>query len=1332
MHSTTLLGTLLRAQLVMCFALAAAAVSRPAVDFDATGGRIGLLGDFDGVSFYNAENASAFLATAPANSLALYLRNLTSGASLVVASLGGGAVSQVLRLAADAVLVLGSFSSVNGDTMTPPIIFNLSLLEATLLLDLALGTAAASGSVLATLVDGDLIYLGGDLDFNSTYGAAIYNLASGLLETLPFLGFGENASISAIAKYPPDADDGSIIFGGSFHTLGLPELLMHNVSVSTEGTSNSTNTTLIQAEQLISLKYATFLNVNGLSSNDDSAVICPATSSTWALEDASGGEWSAELPLEMQGITPTKIRIYVPDDTLNGISTFRFYTFPNNGIMNLTYVDPATNQIAYCDAWCPLQLSSTLEGSADLNVDDADSYSDDDSVYLDENGSFFRYLDSETKTRSVGYGRDFQEFALVNDILVDAFTLSTVGWYGSRGEFSGFELYLDAITVYGNDTLNELNCGSESDQASNSAVIESGTWQAVLSLTDSETVTNYLVSIVDDSSSMTLYPNISYSGDYSILFYTPGCTADGSCSERSLVNVTLIDDYDQVLSTNIIYQNNLDDKFDYLYSGHLNGSSSDNRRNRVQVDFISAIDSSATSPWVVIDKVVSNILFLDESVLFDSTNSTTNTTSSYITTMSLNGLFEYSLANFSTFSQDSVFENIDDQIIIKDTNTYVGNSTINVLSGNLSNDSSITNVVYASGSELIFLHGNLDSLDISLLNNNLITLAVDGYNSTANDTEISSITKRFVKRDDQTILGATFNDSITSIYDVDGGILALGEYTISESDGLSNLADGNSSTTTANNFALFYQNEWYSFGNSYIGDLFSQFSSIVLNGTEFFIFSTSDGVYLPWDNSNKQWSNTRDKLDITSAVSLDDEQQVIGGSSFGIMDFYERDQAYLLNSEELSSFDVAITEGSVRISYYLNETFSVIGGTFISNNSIENVALLVNDIAVPLQDTIEWQNDTFVSKLYVDTDDDLLFIGTNGSATIHNSDVAGLLVYSLTNDTFSSIQPPDLSTSDGSLLEVNALALYDQSSQLLVGGNFDFAGSLGCASVCLYDIENTRWISPYSSSLSALLSGTVTDAKFISSSSILLSGNLTLNRSEASFVMYDFGENDFETAGDNINNIAVPGTVLKFIMNDNADKSLAMRMAAIGTDFVMGYDGNTWSRIDDDIELSAQTQLTDLKLVQLSESNSNNLNETYFDRDQALLLSGFFNLTNYGMVNLALFDGTNWIPYVFTLKDSNVGNVNSLLLEELYKSQSSSDLETSTNQMTTGQVVGVSLACALGSTALLGLLYMIPIFFMMGESGRKDKSDQRIHEDEMMDIVRPEDLIHEMDAQRNY
>lgn len=1330
---------LLRALLLVATLAAAAnssTVSHPGFDFSSIGGEILVLGSFDGLSFYNSANASAFLSAADSNSLSLYLRNISSDAVEKVASLLGGSVLGLLQLSDDTVLVLGSFTLVNGDDAQSPVILNITLGDVSSIFDLLSKRADSSfsGSVLSTLVDDDLVYLGGDFEFDDSYGAAIYNITSKELSTLPFLGFGENASVNAIEKYAPDGLLGSIIFGGSFSSLGIPELLMHNASYITtvNNNTNSTNSSLISAEQVISLKHATFANVNGASGNDDSSVICPSTSGTWSLANSSGGQWTAELPSEMQGIAPTKVRLYVPEGASDGIKTFRIYTYPNNGIMNLTYVDPLTNELAYCDAYCPLQLQSTLGDAAETNIDDADAYEDDDSIYINSDGSFAMYY-ADSKARTLGYGSNYQEFAFVNTIGIDKIGLTTIEWYGDHGEFSGFELYTNSVTVYANETLNESNCGSESSDDSNLAELTSGTWESVTSLTDSITDTDYLVSVVDGSSSITLYPNISYSGYYSILLYTPGCSADGSCANRSIVNVTVSDGSDTVLASSSIYQNNLEEKFDYLFYGHLNGTSSGSDRNKVFIQFESAIDSSVTDPWMVADRVVANIVSLDS---YDSTNSTnstdsTNTTSYYLESLSLNGLFEYSIANFSSFLSSLVYEEVNGTVVIEKTNTFVGNSTINLLSNSLATSSVIDDIKFDSSSKQLMLLGEFSSNNITLLNGNLITLDLKSYNTSSNETIASLVSKRFVKRAEQTIFDATFNDSITAIESIEGGIIALGDFAITGGATIENLADENSTTSDAYNFAYYSNGQWYSFDNPYYNENFSRFTSIDLNGTEYFIFSSENEIYLVWDNTAKEWSSSNNKLDITASLTLsNDEQQIIGGSSFGVMDFYGNNLASFKNNDEFNTLPISISTGTVMTSFFLNSSFTVIGGRFTANSSIENVAILTSASSRPLSGDPSWDSDTFVTSLYIDTDDEFLFIGTNGSLGVDSFNTSGLAVYSLSNDSFYNVQPPGLSKNDGSSISVNALALNDEKSQLLVGGNFDSAGSLDCGSVCLYDISNTRWNNPLSGSTS--LTGEVTDAKFLNSENVLLSGNLTINDTDVSFVVYDFSSGDFASTGDVFNSIKATGAVKKYMINDDSDGLLNKRMVALGSDFVTGYNGSAWARIDDDIVISDATQLTDIKLVQLSKDNSANSEELYFDKDMALLLTGLFNISEYGLVNTAIYDGTSWIPYIYSLEGSSMGIIDNLLFEDIYKSQSSSDIKSSSHHMTTGQVVGVSLACAIGSTALLGLLYIIPMLFLFRESKRKTEVNQRIYEDDMMDAVNPEDLFNEMEAQKVY
>lgn len=1302
------------------------------LDFNLLGGRISLFGDFDGVSFYNTANASAFLTPPPLGSVGFYIRNTTTSDISTAATLDG-LVSQALQLTNDSVLLVGNFTHINKTPVQSPVVYNVTTGQFSSIWPLALKRDdQIKGNVLTALVDGELVYFGGDFSFNNTNGVAVYNSRTKALQSTPFLGFGPDSVVNSIAKYSGNsANPGSIVFGGKFNTLGFPQLLMHNVTynVTLDNTTNSTNTSLISAEQLVLLKHAIFSNLNGAPGNNDASLICPSLATTWSALDGSGAEWAVELPDAMKGLSPTKVRIYLPDDASDGIKTFRIYTYPNNGIMNLTYVDPATNTLAYCDAWCPLLQSNSLKNITETNKLNSSSLNKNNSVFVNNDGSLSMYYYPGLSSRNLGYGSNYQEFALVNQLTIDKVGLTALAWYGSKAEFAGIELYQDQIRVYANNTFNEPNCGSASNGVGNSVQINNGSWQSIKQLNSAVTTKDYLVSAVQDSSaSLTFYPNISYSGVYSILLYTPGCALDGSCDKRSIINATVISANGTTVSSQQIYQNNLEDKFDYLFFGHFNASSS-SRQNRIRLDYVSPVNPSVQDPWMVADKAVANIVELDTYFVKNLTNSTnsTNTSKSFILKMSLNGLFEYSLANFSSFDPTLVYSISGNSTIVAKTNTFVGNSTINSLSANLSLTSSIDQV-FVNGNSLQLL-GTFSSPNVTLQNSNLISMSLDGYNSTLNETlaKVQGISKR----DSQQILGFTFNNTITSVFPYGNASILLGQFSIS-SGTIKNLAAGNATTETASNVALYQDGQLYSFGNPFYNINFSQFTQIYIDGTEYFVFADEDGSYITWDNSQKSWLSQANVLDITNSLTLNDAQIVIG-SNFVSMPGNSRDQAFFSNNSVIQSYSFNLSSGAIRTSYYVNSTFAVIGGKFTSNLSSPNVAVIQNNTLTEIYKGATWDNNSVVSALFVDPDDEFLYVGSNGSVKTGNLPVTGVSVYSLRNLTLSLVQPPDLSTYNGSAISVNALALYEENKQLLVGGRFDRAGSLDCNVVCIYDTVNTRWLNPQTGSNTVALSGTVTDAKFFSSEIALLSGDLVFNGTKTNFLTYNFASSLFALPPNEFMATGVSDKhVTKFIINDNSNAQLKSRMVAKGNDFVIGFNGTGWSRIDAAIDYSNTTKLTDLKLVQLASKSSNNSNQTYFNSDKALMLSGVFSLKGYGVVNLAVFDGNSWSPYVFTLNSSKIGLVSSISFQDIYRLQSSNDIKSTLKHLSVGQVVGISLACALGSTAFVGLLYIIPLFFLLRESKKREAMRKRISEDDMMNIVDPGDLFHEMDLQRNY
>lgn len=1333
--------SLLLSLTVLSIASALSHFQHAALDFALMGGRVSFFGQFDGISFYNTANASEFLDERSPGTFGVFVRNTTSTAVTVAATLDGQ-VSKALQLTKDTALLLGNFTLINGITAQAPVVYNVTLnLFSPIWSQTQRQDLQVQGLVFSALVDGSLVYLGGDFEFNNTRGVAVYNITSRTIQSTPFLGFGPNSVVNSIAKYGGNgSSDGSIVFGGNFDTLGFPELLLHNMTYNVT-LDDSNSTSLVAAEPLVSLKYAIFSSVHGVSSNNDASLICPSLASTWSAQDNSGSQWAVELPVEMKGLTPTKVRIYLAADSPNGIKTFRLYTYPNNGIMNLTYVDPTTNELAFCDASCPLLLPDALKSVVATNKANNSMLSQNDTVHLDADGSFAIYYNPGKQSRNLGYGSNYQEFALVDSVSIDKVGLTSLAWYGNQAQFGGFELYLDQIRVYGNNTLNDSNCGTSDDSEGNRAQINSGNWQSVQQLNPGVTTKGYLVSVVQNGqeAGLTLYPKISYSGIYSLLLYTPGCSLDGSCDRRSIVNVTVVNANGTVVASKQIYQNNEGDKFDYLYYGHLNASSSEGQ-TQIRISFVSAV-GSLKEAWIVVDKAVADIVLLDnyptKNTSFDGTHSLsingrrygngTNITKLFLLRMQLNGLFEYSLANFSSFDPTLVVAKSGNVSYVLPSNSYVGNSSINMLSNNLS-DSSVTQIL-VNGNSLLIL-GLRKSSNVSLSNDSLVTLLLTGYNSTLNETEVGSLARRNFKRD-QTIMGYDFNNSISYLAVYGSATILTGQFSISGD--ILNLAANNASTQSANNFAVYDGGKIYSFGNSYFDADFSQVVFLAVNGTEYFVFSSANGIYKTWDNTRHVWLSNHNVFNISSGTPLGD-LQLVAGQSFVVMSATALGAGYA-SAGGLSNYSFGIAQGTILKSFYVNSSYAVVGGNFQSgarsdNASSQNIAVIHNDILTQIYHGAEWGNNSMVTSLFVDPDDGFLYSGANGSVQISGLSITGLSVYSLRNNTLAPVQPPDLSTVNGLAISVNALAIYENNKHLLVGGRFDRAGSLDCGVVCIYDTVNTRWLSPQSGSNAFALGGVVTDAKFISSSDVLLSGALSFNGTQVNFITYNFVTGSFSSPPASLASVGVNQTVDKFLINDN-NAQMKSRMVAMGSNFVAGFDGSSWARIDSGISITDKTIFSDLKLVQLS-SKTASRTQVYFNSDKALMLSGLFNISGYGNVNMALFDGVSWTPYIFTLNNCRLGVVESVSLQDIYRLQSSNDIKSNRKHMSTKQVVGVSLACALALTAFLGLLYTIPLLFLLRDSKIKEALRKRINEDEMMHVVDPSDLLHEMDLQRNY
>ncbi|KGO75777.1 Rax2 [Penicillium italicum] len=476
-------------------ALSFESVSVPELDLTSLG-RVSITGDFDGVSLYQYKEQSESI---PDGTQAL-LTPLPNGILTNLSSANAQIMAMCPFTQKDGkfagIFVGGNFTSLGGVDSPGAAFFNPDTGKVTALPGL-------SGSVAAVTCDQDTnrVYVGGKFTHGNTTNAVAWAPEDGWT-TLPFNGL--NGPVSSILK----ADSGHIIFGGSFDALG-----------------NSTSSS--NERQILNLQNATVTSdadssLDGYS--DPRNIICStngeaAKGKTYLLHDYAPGFWRADLGFDF---FPTKIRLYNTHLDGRGTKDFLLRALPDNGIMNLTYIDESGKK-ASCDSSCPLSSST---------------------------------------------GEKYREFTMVNPVGMQGLQIELLSWYGQGAGLNGIEVFQDQILTYAVDQYNEPTCSGIEYPAKStrtgSWTVESGYVSA--KVTDSDASTT----------SVTFEPDVKKSGNYTIKLYTPGCTQDNSCSSRGIVNVTATlssgPDSNQP-GPSYLYQTNRHDKYDTLYTGYVDANS---------------------------------------------------------------------------------------------------------------------------------------------------------------------------------------------------------------------------------------------------------------------------------------------------------------------------------------------------------------------------------------------------------------------------------------------------------------------------------------------------------------------------------------------------------------------------------------------------------------------------------------------------------------------------------------------------------------------------------------------------------------------------------------
>lgn len=972
---------------------------------------------------------------------------------------------------------------------------------------------------------------------------------------LPFDGF--NGPVASILK----ETSSRIIFGGSFDGLG-----------------NSTSSRE-KSQQIINLQNATISSdANSALSGyqDPRNIICQTTGEdgpgkTWLLNDHSPGYWRAETRF---GFRPTKLRLYNTHLDGRGTKSFLLRALPDNGIMNLTYSDPSSGKDVFCDSICPLSDNSS-------------------EIYRD--------------------------FKFVNNIGMGGIQIEISDWYGTGAGLDGIELFEDEIMTYAINGSNEPACAGIDYR---SAATQQGSWTVT---TVPQGQSDYLTAQVTDSNaastSVTFEPDIKQSGNYSVILYTPGCIQDGTCNVRGIVNVTGTfsnSEFAKPIQTNI-YQTNYYDKYDTIYTGHVDASSSSFR------------------PSVTLKRLAGqgDISIVASVVRFDSISATGG----------LNGLYGYTPSAMDNNSSDFIRSPVDRAGTQLSTGAsilkLVQNDGVLYAGGNFS-DSNIHNIMFFNGGNATALpQGGLNSeVNSMLVSDNLLyvggsfTDTADGGNDDMKHIAAYSLTSR-----SWSPLGGGVNGPVNSILSFPLNVSSeINETTIAVSGDFDQiLAFGNNTSASVSGFAI-------------------------------------------WVPSQKNWlqnlnvSQSGFVGQLTAMVSMNDTNILAGNlSSDGLVSNGAVSLLYS-NGLSLSPFSTGfdrikeggeIFTGIVDKSSGCNST--ILGGRFtasaLNGSTVENLLILNGkDASATGLGTEVNSNSTFLALAVTNN---TLFAGGVVTGTVGESALNGFVLYDLSSGQLVENQPPSF---HGDNVYVNSIAVRPGSTEVYFGGSFDAAGALPCPGVCFYDMSSEQWNGP-----GVELTGTVLSLEWASDKELVAVGNLTVSNNQTFVATYNTKSQTWSSF-DGASSANIPGTVTAFTpAREDVSNFWLAGQSSNGSSFLVNYDGSRFQSPGNLFEDG--TTIRGLEVLTTSKSHGST---PFLDDNLVLLVAGQLVIPNFGNASAALFNGSTLSPFILTASSNGEpGSIARVITEQ------KNTYHEGKHHHSNGIVVLVSFCLALGCVFLI-------------------------------------------------
>ncbi|KAJ5100290.1 hypothetical protein N7456_006342 [Penicillium angulare] len=826
----------------------------------------------------------------------------------------------------------------------------------------------------------------------------------------------------------------------------------------------------------------------------------------------------------------------------------------------------------------------------------------------------------------------YRDFTLVNPVGMPGLEIDIDSWYGQGAGLNGIEIFHQDILSYAVDKYNEPTCGDIAYRAKSTVT---GTWS-----TDSTYLSAQVTDANATDASVVFQPDVKESGKYEILMFTPGCVESNTCDSRGEVNVTVTAAKNSALNPSSITfpQTNNDVSQRQLHLGHVD-KASDSFRPSVTLRPIAGQGNVNIAAW----RVQFNPLF-NTTKRSDSDSSSDSDSDSG----DLNGLYDYD-PNSTASSNNAA------------------NSTIDTAGGSLNKNASI--LALAEYDDVIYVGGNFSEKSID----NIMSIT-DGNATAMPESGLNAAVLTLATLDEYLYVGGNFTDSSDGGAD---GLYHVASYSFS-SKKWSALADGlNGPVSTIFPIDLNV--------SSVVNE-----TTIAVSG-DFTQIRASNGnpaVYVPgfaiWVPSNKTWLET---LNVTqmefagklAAVASVNDTSILAGS-LATAGYTTSDAISLSSSDgDIDLIPVTInvnktqsTAGFVTGAYdnESDRNLTIYGGHFnatsSSGSSISHVAFVNgSDGSVYGLPQVLASNSTVLSMaVYNDT----LFVGGNITGNITSKSHAnGFFVYDLTNKDFPS-QPWTLYRSGDSPVTVNSIARQPDSSDIYIGGNFETAGSLPCATVCMLDSKANSWSWPGTG-----ISGSVVALEWADSKTLYAAGNMTVGGETTQVATYNTKSQAW-SAVSGASQSEIPGTLSVFTpASADVSSFWIAGTSTNGSAYLRHYDGSKFQSPGD--LFSEGTVIRGLEILPLDKNHDS---VSLLSDDQTLLILGQLIIPDFGNASAALYNGTDVTPFILSSKSNgDAGSMAQIFTEN------KNPFSTKTSHHSNGIVVLVAFCCALGCVFLI-------------------------------------------------